>query len=187
MGKLYFICSLFLLLSCFNKIYVDDFVNKPYKYKYQDIKELNLNEAYYQVDENKKLDVYFFYDNYLQRSITIDSSNYNIASISSSINKIIGEYNNAGRKSDQYFEDGGYSISNSEITIQSVRYVSQFVWSIVTYKGKVVNDSTILFTEFKFPKKNIVRNDSLYYHFIKTNKPGSLRGNRWKNKDWFWQ
>lgn len=117
----------------------------------------------------------------------MDSNHYKISSIDQSIQKTIDDFNVAGKKNDQYFEDGGYSITNNQITVQSIRYIPQFDWGIVTYKGTIVNDSTILFTEFRFPKRDIFRNDSMYYHFIRVNKPDSLKGNRRKDKDWYWR
>jgi hypothetical protein len=168
-------------------MYVSDFEDRPCKINPLHLKELRFEGAYYQIDKNNKLDVYFFYNNCIQRSIAIDSNHYNSSSIAQSIQKIIDDFNVAGKKNDQYFEDGGYSVTNNQITIQSIRYIPQFAWGIVTYKGSILNDSTILFTEFRFPKRNIFRDDSIYYHFIKTNKPDSLEGNRWKDKKWYWR
>lgn len=188
MWKLIFIVSLFFNLSCLNKMYVNDFIYKPYKIQQKGLNESNFNGAYYQIDnKNKKLDVYFFYKNCIQRSITMDSNNFQSNSIPQSINKVIRQFKTDFRNSDQYFEDGGYFITNSEIVIQSIRYIPQFGWGVVTYKGKIIDDSTILITEYQFPKRAIFKRDSLYYHFINVEKPDSLKGDRWKEKEWFWQ
>jgi len=187
MWKVFLIYPLFFISSCIPRMYVSDFEDRPCKINPLHLKELRFEGAYYQIDKNNKLDVYFFYNNCIQRSIAIDSNHYNSSSIAQSIQKIIDDFNVAGKKNDQYFEDGGYSVTNNQITIQSIRYIPQFAWGIVTYKGSILNDSTILFTEFRFPKRNIFRDDSIYYHFIKTNKPDSLEGNRWKDKKWYWR
>jgi len=187
MWKVCFIYSLFLFSSCIPRMYVSDFEDRPCKVDPPNIKELNFDGAYYRIDKNKKLDVCFFYNNCIQRSITIDSKYYEISSIAQSIEKIIDDFNAAAKKNDQYFEDGGYSITNDHITIQSIRYIPQFTWGTVTKKGTILNDSTIVFTEYRFPKRDIFETDSNYYLFIKTNKPDSLNGNRWKDKKWYWR
>lgn len=100
---------------------------------------------------------------------------------------VIEKFKLDDRSSDQYFEDGGYTITNSEIHIQSIRYIPQFAWGTVTYKGNIINDSTILITDFEFPKRNIFKKEPIYYHFIKTERPDALKGNRWQDKNWYWK
>ena len=168
-------------------MYRSDFEDRPCKVNPPEMKELRFNGAYYRIDTNKKLDVYFFYHNCIQRSFTADRNHYNSSSITQSIQECIDDFNVSGKKSDQYFEDGGYSVTNGQITVQGIRYIPQFAWGTVTLKGTIVNDSTILFTEFRFPKRDIFENDSIYYHFIKANKPDSLKGNNWKDKKWYWR
>jgi|SRR5688572_91331 len=187
MWKICFIYSWFLFSSCIPRMYRSDFEDRPCKVNPSEIKELRFDGAYYRIDKNKGLDVYFFYNNCIQRSLVADSNHYNSSSIAQSIQKIINDFNAAGKRDNEYFEDGGYSITNDHITIQSIRYIPQFTWGTVTYKGTIINDSTILFTEYRFPKRDIFKNDSNYYHFIKTNKPDSLKGNGYKDKKWYWR
>src|SRR4030095_2648577 len=177
MWKVFVICDLFFFSSCIPRKYVSDFEDRPCRIDPPDMKELRFDGAYYRIDEHKYLSAYFFYNNCIQRTLGADPDHYNRSSIAQSIKKIIDNFNAAGKKNDQYFEDGGYSITNNQISLQSIRYIPQFRWGTVTYKGTIINDSTILFTEFRDPTENILRNDSLYYHFIKTNKPDSLKGN----------
>jgi len=187
MWKVCFIYSLFLFASCIPRMYVSDFEDRPCKINPPDVKELRFDGAYYRIDEYKNLLAYFFYGNCIQRRLGADTNHYNNSSIAQSIQTIIDDFNAAGKENDQYFEDGGYSIINNQINLQSIRYNPQFRWGTVTFKGIIINDSTILFTEFRNPTRNNYRNDSTYYHFIKTNKPDSLKGSRWQDKKWYWR
>jgi len=187
MWKVCFIYSLFLFSSCIPRMYRSDFEDRPCKVNPPDTKELRCDGAYYRIDENKNLLAYFFYNNCIQRRLGADSNHYEISSIAQSIQKIIDDFNSAGKKNDQYFEDGGYSVTSDQITVQSIRYIPQFAWGIVSLKGAIVNDSTILFTEYRFPKRDIIKNDSTYYRFIKSHKPDSLKGNVYKDKKWYWR
>ena len=187
MWKVCFIYSLFLFSSCIPRIYKSDFEDRPCKVNPPDIKELRLDGAYYQIDKNKNLIVYFFYNNCIQRELGADPNHYNPSDIAQSIQKIINDFNAAGKQNDQYFNDGGYSITNNQISVQSILYIPQFRWGAMTLKGTIVNDSTILSTEYRFPRDDMFRSDSTYYHFIKSNKPDSLKANRWKNKKWYWR
>jgi len=187
MWKVCFIYCLFLFSSCIPRIYRSDFEDRPCKVNPPEIKELRLDGAYYRFDEYKHLLVYFFYNNCIQRSLGADLNHYNPSAISESIQKIIDDFDAAGKKNDQYFGDGGYSVTSNQIIIQSLWYLPQFAWGTATYKGTIINDSTIVVTEFRLPKRNIFKTDSLYYHFINANKPDSLMGNRWKDKKWYWR
>lgn len=187
MWKVCLISSLFLFSSCIPRIHKSDFEDRPCRVNPPHIKELRLDGAYYRIDKNKVLDVYFFYNNCIQRSLGADSNHYNSSSIAQSIQKIVNDFNAAGKRDNQYFEDGGYSLTSNQITIQSIRYIPSFRWGTVTFKGTIINDSTILFIEFRHPTRKIYRNDSTYYHFIKSNKPDSLKGNVYKDKKWYWR
>ena len=187
MWKVFLICPLFFISSCIPRMYVSDFEDRPCKINPPDIKELRFDGAYYRIDEYKNLLAYFFYDNCIQRRLGADSNHYNRFSIAQSIQKIIDDFNAAAKKNDQYFGDGGYSVTSSQINLQSIWYLPQFAWATFTYKGTIINDSTIVFTEYRLPKEKVYRNDSTYYHFVKTNKPDSLKGNRWKDKKWYWR
>jgi len=178
---------LFIFSSCIPRMYVSDFEDRPCKNNPPDIKELRFDGAYYRIDEYKNLRAYFFYNNCIQRMLGADSNHYNRFSIAQSIQKIIDDFNAAGKKNDQYFGDGGYSVASNQINLQSIGYLPQFRWATFTYKGTIINDSTIVFTVYRLLKEKIYRNDSTYYHFIKTNKPDSLNGNRWKDKKWYWR
>lgn len=176
-----------IAFSCVSKVYKNDFYTKPGKTKRET--GFKISGSYYHIDNQSKiLNVLFFFDNSMQRSMTFDTNHYDISNISQSINNSISEFQNLTKKEQeyQYFEDGGYTSNDSEITIQSIRYIPQFNWGPVTYKGKIINDTTILITQFTHHIRKIYTSDSLYYHFIATAKPDSLRGNRWKNKKWFW-
>lgn len=175
-------------MSCFNKIYIEDFVKKPYKATQLNVSKLRYNGAYYRIDKTTKiLDVYFFYENLMQRSIAIDSNHFSNNSVKKSIDSILEKFKISDKYINQYFEDGGYEVKNEKITIQSIRYIPQFAWGVVTYKGEIINDTTLIVTEFKFPQRKILKTDSLHYDFIKVEKPDSLRGNRWRDKKWYWQ
>jgi hypothetical protein len=187
MWKVCFIYSLFFFSSCIPRIYRSDFEDRPFKINQPDIKELRIDGAYYQIDHHKSLFVYFFYKNCIERYIGADSSHYNRSAIAQSIQEIIDDFNTSKKDTYSFFADGGYSIINDQISVQHIRYIPQFAWGTVTRKGIVVNDSTIMFTEYRFPKRGIFENDSNYYHFVKTNKPDSLKANRWKNKRWYWR
>ena len=98
MWKVFLICPLFFISSCIPRMYVSDFEDRPCKINPLHLKELRFEGAYYQIDKNNKLDVYFFYNNCIQRSIAIDSNHYNSSSIAQSIQKIIDDFNVASRK-----------------------------------------------------------------------------------------
>jgi len=187
MWKVCLIYCLFLFSSCIPRTYRSDFEDRPCKVDPPNTKELRFDGAYYRIDKNKVLDVYFFYNNCIQRSLGADSNHYIPSAIAQSIQKIIDDFNAAGKQDDQYFEDGGYSVTSNQLTLQSIRYMQWFVSGTVTYKGTLLNDSTILFTEFRDPTNKTYRNDSTYYHFIKSIKPDSLKGNGYKNKKWYWR
>ncbi|TMI63018.1 MAG: hypothetical protein E6H07_16605 [Bacteroidetes bacterium] len=176
----------FILPACIPKVYKSDFVTKPGKIDKQF--SLKLSGAYYNIEKNTNtLDVYFLYDNLLQRSMIFDTNHYDKNNIQQSINNAVREFQHSNKKELEYFEDGGFEINNTEIKIQGIRYIPQFAWGIVTNKGKIINDTTILITEFTHHYRKIHKTDSLYYHFIPTDKPDSLKGNRWKNKSWYWE
>jgi hypothetical protein len=115
-----------------------------------------------------------------------DTNHYDKNKIQQSVNNAVKEFQHSNKKRFDYFEDGGFEINNSEIKIQGIRYIPQFAWGTVTHKGKIINDTTILITEYIHHTRNIYKSDSLYYYFIPTEKPDSLKWNRWKNKKWYW-
>jgi hypothetical protein len=163
-----------------------DFEDRPCKVDPQDIKELRFDGAYYRIDEYKNLLVYFFYNNCIQRRYGGDLDHYNPSAIAQSIQKMIDRFNAAGKKDDRYFNEGGYSIKNNQISIQSIVYIPQ-LWGTMTLKGTILNDSTIVISKYRFWNDDNFTNDSLYYRFIKTNKPDSLKGNIYKDKKWYWR
>mgnify|MGYP001420602525 CR=1 FL=1 len=187
MKKILFISFLVFHFSCASKIFIDKFLNKPFKTKKQTINELRFNGAYYNIDKRSKvLNVLFFYENYLSRSLVFDTNHYDQKKIKYSINLTLEKFRVSKKKSYEHFEDGGYRLTENEISIQKIRYIPQFAWGVVTYNGKIINDTTILITEFKFPKRNIFISDSMYYHFIEVERPDSLKSNRWLKKKWYW-
>jgi len=187
MWKVCFIYSLFFFSSCIPRIYKSDFEDRPCTVNPPDIKELRLDGAYYQIDKDKHLSVYFFYKNCIYRNGGADSNHYNRSAIAQSIQEKIDHFNTDRKDTYSFFNDGGYSITNDQISVQFLAYIPQFRWATVTLKGTILNDSTILFTENRFPKGDNSNNDSIYYHFIKSNKPDSLKANRWKNRKWYWR
>ena len=176
-----------IISSCIPKVYKGDFFAKPGKTQKETT--LKISGSYYNIEnKTKSLNVLFFYDNYIHRSMMFDINHYDSNKVSQSINNSIREFKALNKKVHeyQYFEDGGYLLNNSELTIQRIRYIPQFNWGTVTYKGEIINDTTILITQYTHHIRKIYKIDSLYYHFISTEKPDSLKGNRWKNKKWYW-
>lgn len=47
------------------------------------------------------------------------------------------------KKSDGYFDDGGFLVKDRKIIIQGFWYVPQFIWDNYTYEGEIINDTTI--------------------------------------------
>ena len=186
-SKIFF--PLFIIISilpaCITKVYKSDFVAKPGKIEKHT--SLKLPGAYYNIEKNTKtLSIFFFYENQLQRSMIFDTNHYVRDKIQQSINSAVKEFQQSNKKEYEYFEDGGFQINDTEIKIQGIRYIPQFSWGTVTNKGTIINDTTILITEFTHHQRKIHKADSLYYHFILTDKPDSLKGNRWRNKKWYW-
>ena len=187
MWKVCLIYCLFLFSSCIPRIYRSDFEDRPCKVDPPEIKELRLDGAYYRIGKNKILDVHFFYKNCIYRKGGADSNHYNPSTIAQSIQKEIDRFNADVKHNNQYFNDGGYSIKDNQITIQSIIYIPQFQGGTFTEKGTILNDSTIVITKYRFPKRDVFTSDSLYYRFIKANKPDSLKGNVYKNRKWYWR
>ena len=127
MWRLCFIYSLFLFPSCIPRTYRSDFEDRPCKVDPPNMKELRFDGAYYRIDEYKNLLAYFFYNNCIQRRLGADLDHYNPSAIAQSIQKILDDFNAAGKKDDQYFEDGGYSVTSNQLTLQSIRYMQWFV------------------------------------------------------------
>lgn len=187
MRILFFLFVCIILSSCFNKVYKDNFFAKPYRIGSERKTGLNLNGAYYNIEgKDKRLSVFFLYGNCIQRTTTFDTNHYKKSTLVQNINDMVEKFKNSD-ENNQGFEDGGYQVINSEITIQGLRYIPQGAWGTVTYKGRVVNDSTMLITKFEHSKREIFRQENLYFYFIPVNKPDSLKGNRWKEKKWFWK
>ena len=187
MRVIYFIFIFIFFATCSPKINNLNFGSRPSKVKINLNSKLKLNGAYYHVDNQySDLNIFFFYENFICRSVTIDSSNFKKDRIADGINKIVSEFMAMSKQNGDYFEDGGYSTNNLSFSIESIRYIPQLSWGVITYKGKIVNDTTILITGFEFPERKIHNTDSSYYRFIQTNKPDSLKYSRWKNKNWYW-
>ncbi len=177
--KRYIYIILFCICSC-SSIHVTLFTLKP-------LRATNFNSKSFQAvfyGVNMKttiLSSLYFYDNYRYRRSSYDTFNYDLRNIKQSLIKDATQYDYS------IFEDGGYRINNNKISFQSIRYLTQFAYDVVTYEGNILNDSTILVYQYTFESTKERRTDSVLYHKIDIPLPDPERGNRWTNKKWFWQ
>ena len=82
---------------------------------------------------------------------------------------------------------GGFALSGDTVRIQYLHYLSQLRYKTATWKGKVVNDSTIDIYVLGIPREPQLDMPSVHLHFLPMNKPDSLAHNPWKHKRWYWK
>ncbi len=80
---------------------------------------------------------------------------------------------------------GGYRIEGDKIHIQVFQFVNYGNYELCTYKGQIVNDSTIFISSCEMKSKSNFCPDDLDLKFYQMPKPDSI--NQFMNKNWYWK
>ncbi|MEJ7673296.1 MAG: hypothetical protein WKF59_11420 [Chitinophagaceae bacterium] len=99
--------------------------------------------------------------------------------------KMVTDFMNNKFKSKPYYEYGGYIIQDKNITLQFFRYIPQFALALCTFKGNIVDNSTIYISSCEMNKRPEYCRENFYFKFIKMSKPDST--NRLMKNNWYWQ
>lgn len=80
---------------------------------------------------------------------------------------------------------GGFRIEGDKIQIQVFEFVNYGNYELCTYKGQIVNDSTIFISSCEIKSKSNFCPDHIDLKFYQMPKPDSA--NQLMNKNWYWE
>ncbi len=187
----YFIIFYFsiLIYSCtFN---VNNFTAKPHKkVQKMPLSPIKLNGMYFQIadsiSQRKVFGIYYFYENGVVLKyvtyIVDDFKNITKEMLIDSVFKCINDENKywPNRK-----HAGGYKIINKNIEVQIFLHLRGGGFKNTTFKGAILNDTTIYINNCTVKKDNdLCRNSNFYLHFLSMAKPDSAH--QWMKRNWYW-
>ena len=82
-------------------------------------------------------------------------------------------------------QSGGISIDGDQLQIQVFRFIPSPAWGLCTFKGKVVNDTTLFISSCEMHKRPDYCLSEFHLHFLEMPKPDST--NQLMKRKWYWQ
>lgn len=80
---------------------------------------------------------------------------------------------------------GGYRVNNRSIEIQVFRFISYGGFEVCTFKGDILNDTTIHIISCSMKSRSQFCRSNFFLKFLPMKKPDST--NQFMNKKWYWQ
>lgn len=150
--------------------------------------EIQLNGVYIGGVDNKNkkgYKIYFFYTNGIALEYYISNEN-SIYDYGNKINqeKLLDTIKLIDSIYKGVKQAGGYRVVDDKIDVQVFEFVNYGNFEICTYKGKVLNDTTIFISSCEMKSKSNYCPDSFYLNFIHMRKPDSIH--QLMSKNWYW-
>ena len=187
MKSLIIIIILLLGINCGVHLERKSFTSMPNKRSFDNIK-IRLDGVYLGEVENKTKKgflAYFFYQNgialkyYLPEESGFNSHTnmFNGEKLLDTVKQIDALYKKK--------QAGGFRIENDKIQVQVFEFVNYGNYEVCTYKGQIINDSTIFISTCDLKSNSNFCPSEFYLKFYKMPKPDSM--NQLMNKRWYWE
>lgn len=190
MGMKYFFAKIFLAISLFGCIVQKkSFIAKPHKNNIEN-NRLRLDGNYIAIVENsnsgtKGFKIFSLYangialENYLQIKDSSVSNDQNVDK-----KKIVSDIRHKDSLYRGIKQSGGYLIDQNKIVIQVFEFVNYGSFEVCTYRGNIINDSTINISSCYIKSKSNFCPSNFELKFYTMPKTDSI--NQLMKKKWYW-
>ena len=188
MPRILLFCGLIFSVGCITE--KKGFIATPDRSNTIVTKPIRIDGVYYATYNNsnkpaKELGYFFFYSN----GIAIFEHAGNLDSNLITDTKYIEQNIMTDIAFKQQFfkkrSGGGFRINQNQILIQVYRYIPQLNWGLLTFKGNIVNDSTMYISSCATKTRSNYCREDFPLKLITMFTPDST--NRLMGKEWYWR